>query len=175
MIFKTTKNLRALILASTLIVLSNSGVSLANIDISLDRQDAVKIEVTIDNPDEYGLYLLLEKVDRHLEKEDRKLAERIMRSGYDVGPPNQKSSDSDLLTFSVRVYEKSDAGMKIIFDEGELLPHLSMTFNEWFALEVAAVDLTEGNYIVEVVPELKNHALNNIPSKVIFIPANRGR
>ena len=118
-------------------------------------------------PREYGLYLLLQKrPDLYWE---------LTRNGYGVSPPNQTTDNPDLLTFTVKIYEWGSGQDELVFEQSNLLPSSHMILNQEFGLEVASARLSAGRYRIEATPENTNHALANIPARLMFIRALRGK
>ncbi|NSY41003.1 hypothetical protein [Leisingera sp. ANG59] len=136
-------------------------------EIDLNSQESINLDVTVDEADEYGLYLLLKKGRPGL-------AQELIKNGYDLGLPNQTSNEPELLTFTVRMYSIRGGHRELAFQRKRLLPRLLMAFNEWYGLEFASSELSAGDYVMEVMPEGSDHRLENIPSRIIFMKAIRG-
>lgn len=139
----------------------------AEAEINLGSRNTVSLETKVLWPKEYGLYLLLQKsTDLHRE---------LTRNGYDVGPPNQTTDDPNLLTFSVKIYEWGSGEDELVFEQSNLLPSVHFILNEEFGLEVASARLSTGRYRIEATPENTNHTLADIPARLMFIKALRGK
>ncbi|UWQ41736.1 hypothetical protein K3718_01205 [Leisingera aquaemixtae] len=139
----------------------------AEAEIDLGSRNTVSLETKVLWPKEYGLYLMLQK--------STDLYWQLTRNGYDVGPPNRTTDDPSLLTFSVKIYEWGSGEDELVFEQSNLLPSVYMILNEEFGLEVASARLSTGRYRIEATPENTNHALTDIPARLMFIKALRGK
>ncbi|UWQ37615.1 hypothetical protein K3552_01005 [Leisingera aquaemixtae] len=139
----------------------------AEAEIDLGSRNTVSLVTNVLWPKEYGLYLLLQK---HVG-----LANELRKSGYDVSLLNNSSEDPGLLTFTVKIYKWGDRGDELVFEQSNLLPNLIMSRSEEFGLEVASAQLPTGRYRIEATPENTNHALADIPARLMFIKALRGK
>lgn len=143
------------------------GEARAEAEIDLGSRNTVSLETKVLWPREYGLYLLLQKrPDLYWE---------LTRNGYGVSPPNQTTDNPDLLTFTVKIYEWGSGQDELVFEQSNLLPSSHMILNQEFGLEVASARLSAGRYRIEATPENTNHALANIPARLMFIRALRGK
>ncbi|ATF16923.1 hypothetical protein [Phaeobacter gallaeciensis] len=143
------------------------GEAWAETEIDLGSRNTVSLETKVLWPKEYGLYLLLQK------RAGR--ASELRRDGYDVGQPNQTTDDPNLLTFSVKIYEWGSGEDGLVFEQSNLLPSLMMAIGKKYGLEVASARLSTGRYRIEATPENTNHSLTDIPARLIFISALRGK
>ncbi|KIC15919.1 hypothetical protein [Leisingera sp. ANG-DT] len=139
----------------------------AEAEINLGSRNTVSLETKVLWPKEYGLYLMLQK--------HAGLASELRTSGYDVSLLHNSSEDPGLLTFNVKIYKWGDRGDKLVFQQSNLLPNLIMSRNEEFGLEVALAQLSTGRYRIEATPENTNHTLADIPARLMFIKALRGK
>lgn len=139
----------------------------AEAEIDLGSSNTVSLETKVLWPKEYALYLLLQK--------HTGLAKELRQRGYNVSPPNQTTDDPSLLTFSVKIYEWGGGEDELVFEQSNLLPSVHMVLNEEFGLEVASAKLSTGRYRIEATPENTDHALANIPARLMFIKALRGK
>ncbi|KIC29195.1 hypothetical protein RA25_20565 [Leisingera sp. ANG-S5] len=144
-----------------------SGEARAEAEIDLGSRNTVSLDTKVLWPQEYGLYLLLQK--------HAGLASELRTSGYDVSLLHNSSEDPGLLTFNVKIYKWGDRGDELVFQQSNLLPNLIMSRNEEFGLEVALAQLSTGRYRIEATPENTNHTLADIPARLMFIKALRGK
>lgn len=101
----------------------------AETEIDLGSRNTVSLETKLLWPQEYRLYLLLQK--------STELYWELTRNGYGVSPPNQTTDDPGLLTFSVKIYEWGSGEDKLVFEQSNLLPsvHMILTKNSgWKSL-----------------------------------------
>ncbi|CUH99358.1 hypothetical protein [Leisingera aquaemixtae] len=163
----TLRLLRATAFFALLTAFLNCSEARAEAEIDLGSRNTVSLEAKVLWPNEYGLYLLLQKsTDLYWE---------LTRNGYDVGPPNQTTDDPSLLTFSVKIYEWGSGEDKLVFEQSNLRPSVHMILNEEFGLEVASARLAAGRYRIEATPENTNHSLLEIPARLMFMRALRGK
>ncbi|QDI77220.1 hypothetical protein R2C4_16160 [Leisingera aquaemixtae] len=139
----------------------------AEAEIDLGSRNTVSLEAKVLWPNEYGLYLMLQK--------NPDLYSELTRNGYDVSPPNQTTDDPNLLSFTVKIYEWSSGRDELVFEQSNLRPSVHMILNEEFGLEVASARLATGRYRIEATPENTNHSLLEIPARLMFMRALRGK